>query len=134
VKYPIDAIQPGAKVKGTSVIELGSGNRPLDMFTYEKDGKEYVLASTFRFHHEKTPFGPSPYWTVRFERSLLSEESAVNENAVRRLSGLKPVTPKIQMIEAYHGVMQMDRVGDSQAAVLRSGENGAIDFELLPLP
>lgn len=134
VKYPIDALQPGAKVKGTSVLEIGSGNRPVDMFTYEKDGKEYILASTFRFHHEKKPFGPSPYWTVRFERSLLGEQEAVNEKALQRLAGGEPATPRVQMIEAYHGVMQMDRLGTSDAAVLRAGENGAIDFEVLPLP
>lgn len=45
VKYPLDDLQPGAKVKGTSVIELGSGNRPLHMFTYEKNGKSYVLST-----------------------------------------------------------------------------------------
>jgi hypothetical protein len=134
VKYPLDALQPGAKIKGTSMIELGSGNRPLDMFTYEKDGVEYVLANTFRFHHEKKPFGPSPYWTVRFERMLLAGDENVNEKAAVRLVGDKPATPKIQMIEAYNGVMQMDRVGKDSAAVLRAGEAGAIDFEILPLP
>jgi hypothetical protein len=134
VKYPLDSLQSGAKVKGTSVLEIGSGNRPLDMFTYEKDGKEYILASTFRFHHEKTPFGPSPYWTVRFERTLLAEQEAVNEKALQRLQGGKPATPRVQMIEGYHGVMQMDRLGKNDAAVLRAGENGAIDFEVLALP
>lgn len=134
VKYPLDSLQPGAKVKGTSVLEIGSGNRPLDMFTYEKDGKEYILASTFRFHHEKKPFGPSPYWTVRFERSLLAEQEAVNEKALQRLAGGEPSSPRVQMIEAYHGVMQMDRLGKTEAAVLRAGENGAIDLEVLPLP
>ena len=38
------------------------------------------------------------------------------------------------MIEAYNGVMQMDRLGADKAAVLRAGENGAIDFEVLALP
>ncbi|MEK6238944.1 MAG: hypothetical protein N2C14_29875, partial [Planctomycetales bacterium] len=42
VKYPLDAVSPGAKIKGTSVIELGSGNRPIDMIVYEKAGKPYV--------------------------------------------------------------------------------------------
>ncbi|MEM1296050.1 MAG: hypothetical protein AAGH89_11845, partial [Verrucomicrobiota bacterium] len=28
VKYPIDDLEPGAKIKGISMIELGSGNRP----------------------------------------------------------------------------------------------------------
>jgi hypothetical protein len=134
VKYPLDALQPGAKLKGTSVLEIGSGNRPLDMFTYEKDGTEYVLASTFRFHHEKKPFGPSPYWTVRFERSLLAEGEAVNEKALWRLAADKPATSRVKMIEAFHGVMQMDRAGKDQAAVLRAGEAGAIDLEVLPLP
>lgn len=134
VKYPLDALQPGAKVKGTSVLEIGSGNRPLDMFTYEKDGKEYILTNTFRFHHEKSPFGPSPYWTVRFERSLLDENEAVNEKALQRLASGQPASPRVQMIEAYSGVMHMDRVGTSDAAVLRVGENGVIDFEVLPLP
>jgi len=134
VKYPLDALQPGAKIKGTSMIELGSGNRPLDMFTYEKGGVEYVLANTFRFHHEKKPFGPSPYWTVRFERMLLAGDENVNEKATLRLAGDKPATPRIQFIDAYNGVMQMDRLGNDRAAVLRAGESGAIDFEVLPLP
>ena len=134
VKYPIDALQPGAKVKGMSVLELGSGNRPIDMFTYEKGGKEYILANTFRFHHEKKPFGPSPYWTVRFERSLLGENDAINEKALQRLTNGEPSTPRVEMIEAYHGAMQMDRVGTGDAAVLRVWENGVIDFEILALP
>ncbi len=135
VKYPLDALQPGAKLKGTSVLEIGGGNRPLDMFTYEKDGKEYILASTFRFHHEKKPFGPSPYWTVRFERSLLAEQEAVNEKALQRLKGSEPASPRVQMIEAYHGVMQMDRVGSDHAAVLRAtADKAVIDFEVLALP
>ncbi len=134
VKYPLDDIQPGAKVKGVSVIELGSGNRPLDMFVYQKDGKPYVLTNTFRFHHEKRPFGPSPYWTVKFEQSLLAENAEINEKAVRRLGkGSKPATPKIEMVEAYHGVMQMDRLDEKRALALRQGEDG-VSLEPLALP
>ncbi len=57
VKYAIDEIKPEATVKGTSILELGSGNQPRDMFVYEKDGKPYVLASTYRFHHQRAPSG-----------------------------------------------------------------------------
>ncbi len=133
VKYPLDAIQPGAKVKGTSVIELGSGNRPLDMFVYEKDGKSYVLSNTFRFHHSRKPFGPSPYWTVKFEQSLLLGEENINEKAVRRLKGYEPITKQIQMAENYHGVMQMDRLDKDRALVIRTTEAG-LNLEPLPLP
>lgn len=133
VKYPLDSLQPGAEVKGTSVIELGSGNRPIDMFVYEKDGKPFVLANTFRFHHERRPFGPSPYWTVKFDQSLLGENEAVNENAIRRLKGNEPSTDKISMVESFHGVMQMDKLGESQALALRKTDAG-ISLEVLALP
>lgn len=133
VKYPIDSLKPDAKVKGQSMIELGSGNRPLDMFLYQKGGKSYVLANTFRFHHERKPFGPSPYWTVKFEQSLLLGENKINEDAVRRLKGYEPITDRIQMVESFHGVMQMDRMGEDQALVIRTTENG-LDLESLPLP
>ena len=48
VKYAIDDLTPGGRVKGVSIIELGSGNTPQDMFTYEKAGKSYILMSTVR--------------------------------------------------------------------------------------
>ena len=135
VKYPLDSLQPDAVVKGSSVIELGSGNRPLDMFSYQKDGKSYVLSNTFRFHHKRKAFGPSPYWTVRFEQSLLMGDEQINKDAVRRLGGgYKPITDRIQMIEAYHGVAQMDRLDDSRALVLRTVEGGDFNLEPLPLP
>ncbi len=134
VKYPLDSLSPGAQVKGKSVLELGSGNRPLDMFTYVKDGKEYVLSNTFRFHHERRPFGPSPYWTVRFDRDLLDEEDDVNEKALFRLKGNEPATPKVVLVENYHGVRQMDRLGESEAVVLRETSDKKLELAILPLP
>lgn len=135
VKYPLDELTtPDAKVKGISVIELGSGNKPLDMFTYEKDGVEYVLANTLRFHHAKKPFGPSPYWTVRFERDLLNENQNVNENALWRLKGDQPATDRIKMVEAFHGVTQMDRIGMNQAVVLKEADGGQLDLDVAALP
>lgn len=133
VKYPIDALQPDANVKGTSIIELGSGNRPLDMFTYSKDGKEYVLSNTFRFHHARKPMGPSPYWTVKFERGMLDEEQKVNEKAVLRLSET-PEAKKITIVEAFHGVTQMDRLGEKDVVVLRENADKTLDLAVLALP
>lgn len=133
VKYPIDAVKPGAVVKGESMIELGSGNRPLDMFVYEKDGTPFVLANTFRFHHERRPISPGPYWTVRFEQELLNGTEKTNENAQPRLSGSKPATDRIQMVDAFHGVVHMDKLGDAHALVLRAVGEG-FDLEPLALP
>ncbi len=130
VKYPIDAIQPGAKIKGVSMIELGSGNRPLDMFAYEKNGKPRVLTNTFRFHHEKRPYGPSPHLAFRFDQDLLDGENSVNENATRRLKGKDPATDKIGIAEDFHGVVQMSRLDDKTALALR--ESGDLITIALP--
>lgn len=133
VKYPIDSLQPGAQVKGESVLELGSGNRPIDMFIYEKGGKSFVLANTFRFHHKRKPFGPSPYWTVKFEQGILAENKELNEKALRRLKGYEPATDRVEMVEAFHGVTQMDKLGNENAIVMRESETGT-SLEVLPLP
>lgn len=134
VKYPIESLQPGAKVKGISQIELGSGNRPLDMFAYNKSGtgEASVLTNTFRFHHEKRPFGPSPYWACRFDQDLLSAKET-NENAIRRLKGNQPASDKIQMAEPFHGVVQMDRLDNENAIALRETDSG-LELVTLALP
>ncbi len=133
VKYPLDALKPDAKVKGSSVLELGSGNRPIDMFTYEKNGKPYVLTNTFRFHHKRKAFGPSPYWTVKFEQGILAEKEKINEKALLRLKGYDPATDRVQMVEAFHGVRQMAQLGDDKALVLKEGKNG-LTLAALDLP
>jgi len=43
VKIPVSQLKPGEKIKGTTVAELGNGNRPLSMIVYSKGGKDYVL-------------------------------------------------------------------------------------------
>ena len=132
VKYPIDNIKSGAQVKGRSMIELGSGNRPIDMIVYKKDNKSYVLSNTYRF--KKNLFGPSKYWTVRFEQSLLGGEKKINKEAVRRLkSGFKPATPRITQVEKYHSVTQMDKLDAKHAVVLRETLDGP-QLEVLALP
>jgi hypothetical protein len=87
VKYPLADLQPGAKVKGTSVIELGNGNTPRDMFVYEKNGKQYILMNTFRMErmHKANPVGPSQYWAAKVDAGILTETEKVNEKAIRRV-------------------------------------------------
>ena len=38
-------LKPGAKVMGTTIAELGNGNRPIDMVVYNKDGRDFLLMS-----------------------------------------------------------------------------------------
>lgn len=134
VKYPIDDLKPGAKIKGISMIELGSGNRPLDMFAYQQGGKASVLANTYRFHHAKRPFGPSPYWAVRFDQDVLAANDKVNEKAFRRPTGKQAAVDTMEMVDAYHGVVQMDRLNDKTAIALRTAADKEFDLIKIPLP
>ena len=56
------------KVVGTTIAELGAGNRPLDMVVYKKDGKEFLLMSNTSRGVMKIPtagFGTAPPITAR---------------------------------------------------------------------
>ena len=39
----MDGLEDGAHVKGRTVAEFGSGNYPLDMVLYQKDGQDRLL-------------------------------------------------------------------------------------------
>jgi hypothetical protein len=45
VKIPVSDLKPGAKVSGVTIADLGSGNQPIDMVPYKKDGHEYILVA-----------------------------------------------------------------------------------------
>jgi hypothetical protein len=133
VKYPLDELKPNAKVKGISMVELGQGNQPQDMFLYEKDGHSYVLVNTLR--RFGSPFGPSKYWTARVDLDLLRQNDKTNEKATRRIDNqLQPLTDRIKMVEAYHGVVHMDRLDKDHALVLRENGDKGLSLEPLPLP
>ena len=48
VKIPVSDLKAGAQVKGVTISDLGSGNQPLDMVPYKKDGHEYILIANRR--------------------------------------------------------------------------------------
>lgn len=135
VKYSLDDLKSGGKVKGQSVIEIGSGNEPRDMFVYEKNGKKYILMSTYRFHHQRKPVGPSPYWAVRVDYDLLAENEKVNKNALVRVNrNYESITDRAQVMPGYHGVVHMDKLDGDRALIVRTDDKGRLDLAAVPLP
>jgi hypothetical protein len=49
VKIPVSDLKPGAQVKGVTIADLGSGNQPLDMVPYQKDGHNFILIANTSF-------------------------------------------------------------------------------------
>ena len=48
VHFSLDELKPGDHAMGRTVAELGSGNTPLDMVSYVRDGEEFLLVSNAR--------------------------------------------------------------------------------------
>jgi len=131
-KFKVTDIAKDSKIKGTSVVELGSGNRPIDMFTYEKDGKQWLITNTDRFHHEKRPLGPSQYWGVRVDMSYLTA-SKVNADAARRDVSKQTGPAGIEVVEALFYVRHVAKLNNREMVVLRDNK-GAMDLEVKELP
>ncbi|MEL6842834.1 MAG: hypothetical protein AAFP02_06425, partial [Bacteroidota bacterium] len=45
VSFPVSAIENGKHIKVKTLAEFGFGNMPIDIITYTKEGKEYILMS-----------------------------------------------------------------------------------------
>jgi hypothetical protein len=48
VKIPLSDLKPGAQIKPVTIADVGSGNQPLDMVPYQKNGRDYILISNSR--------------------------------------------------------------------------------------
>jgi len=137
VKYDLTDLKAGDKVKGQTVIELGNGNQPGDMFVYKKGGKDYILMSTYRNpkFHQTNPVGPSPYWVAKVDGELLKETVNVNTKAVARVkTRSQPLTDRAQVVPTFHGTMLMDQLDEQRALVIRTDDKGNRTLAALPLP
>jgi hypothetical protein len=118
VQFPLSQIQPGAKIKGKTVAELGNRNRPLDMIVYQKDGKDYLLLAN-------SSRGIMKISTDNIEK-FESIEAPVKDGGKKGLP--------YETIESWTGIDQLDRFDNQHAIVLRRGEGGAQNLEALALP
>jgi hypothetical protein len=141
VKYSLDdlAKTAGTRVKGESVIELGHGNTPQDMFVYEKGGKTFILINNNRaFMQKNNPVGPSPFWTAKVDFTILSESQKINKDALWRITpngkATEAKTDRAVIVPEYHGVMLMDKLDNERAAVIRTDDKGGFWLNILPLP
>ena len=100
VKFPVSALSPGAKFRGTTIAELGAGNRPIDMILYQKGGKEFLLMSNTSRGVMKIPTdgfaSASPITTP-----VTSETAGVAYETVRSMSGIQ----QLDKLDATHSLV-----------------------------
>jgi hypothetical protein len=114
VTIPMSDLKPGAKVKGSTIAELGAGNRPIDMVAYKKDNHEYIL--------------------------MANSARGVMKVTTDHLENYKPITAPsdiagtpYQTVAGLTGVIRLTSLDDSNALIL-TDSNGAMDLRSVPLP
>jgi hypothetical protein len=119
VKIPVSELKAGAKVKGTTVAELGNRNKPLDMVVYEKGGKTYILiANSSRGVMKVTTEGIDKIEPI--------------VKPVRGGTGTAGLT--YDKISDLKGVEQLAKLDDTHALVLVRGDGGALNLSTIDLP
>lgn len=132
-KFPLNDLKSGANVRGTSFIELGSRNRPLDMFTYEKGGSRWLVTHTQRSAADL--FGPSKFWGVRINMNYvaLNDAEKTNEKAAHRNTKQKSGPDGIEIVDALFGAVHVDKLDNDNVVVLREQEDKLVlDMAKLP--
>ncbi|MEO8259152.1 MAG: hypothetical protein ABI868_17535 [Acidobacteriota bacterium] len=100
VKFPVSALAPGAKYRGTTIAELGAGNRPIDMVLYKKNGKEFLLMSNTSRGVMKIPtqdFATAAPITT----PVTSETGGVAYEKVTAMTGIQ----QLDLLDATHSVV-----------------------------
>ena len=117
VRFPISDLKEGAKVRGTTVAELGNMNRPLDIVAYEKEGKSYLLIAN------------SARGVMKVSTENIEKQAAITEP----VRGGGTAGLKYDTVKDLKGVEQLDRLGDKQAVLLVKAEGG-LNLQTIALP
>jgi hypothetical protein len=133
VKFPVAEIKKGDKVKGTTVAELGNMNRPVDIIGYQKDGKDFALiANSARGVMKVSLDGVDKIEEIKAPvRGAQPERN--NEAATTKLVGGATAGLKYEVLKDLDGTMQLDKLNDTMAVVVRQTKNG-LSLQAVALP
>jgi hypothetical protein len=116
VRFSLDDLAAGKKVRGTTLAELGNHNKPLDMISYQKNGEDFLLMSN------------SARGVMKINTKDLGRDKGLTES-VKETAGQDYVT-----IGDLKDVVQMDRLNEKNAVVLMQAEGGPMTLLSVPLP
>jgi hypothetical protein len=116
VRFPIDSLKAGEKVRGTTVAELGNMNRPLDMVLYKKDGREFLLMSN------------NSRGVMKIPAADIASAAPITTPVETPTGGVAYET-----IASMQGIEQLDLL-DAQNSIVIARTNGALNLQVVPLP
>lgn len=118
VRFSLDSLQKGDKVRGTTVAELGNQNRPLDMIVYERDGKTYLLVTN----------------TARGVMKIDTADVAGQEELTEPVRGGGTAGVPFSKIDSLTGVVQLAKLGEAHGVILRETQDKGLALATIELP
>lgn len=118
VQIPLNQLEPGAKVMGKTIAELGNRNRPLDMITYHRGDTDYILMAN------------SSRGVMKINATNIDEAEKIEDRVPG--GGVKGLA--FQTVEPLQGVVQLDRFGEDHAVILEQSESGEHNLKTIVLP
>lgn len=115
VRFPVSELKQGAKLRGTTIAELGNRNRPLDIIAYEKDGKSFLLMAN------------SARGVMKVSTDNIEKQSAITTK-IDDTAGLGYET-----IKELTGVEHLDKLGNKHALLLVRTDGG-LNLKSIALP
>ena len=116
VRIALDSLS-GQKVVGTTIAELGNRNRPLDMFAYRKDGRDFLLMSN------------NARGVMKIPADTFGTAAAITEPVKTETGGVA-----YEKVASMTGIEQMDQLDAQHAIALARTSAGALNLSSAPLP
>ena len=119
VRLPIADLKAGDMVKGTTIVELGSRNRPLQMIAYGKDAQNLLINN-------------SVYGLIKIDARYLSESKSIDKLAAYRKSGVD--IKGLDLVKSPGKVTHMDKYDATRYVMLTADEAGVLSLHVADLP
>jgi len=117
VKFPVSSLKPGEKVRGTTIAELGAGNRPLDMILYKKNGRDFLLMSN------------NSRGVMKISTDGFASASAITAPVAAETAGVP-----YESIASMKGIEQLDLLDAQNSIVIARSDSGTLNLQIVPLP
>jgi len=118
VRFPVNKLKPGSKVRGTTVAELGNRNRPLDMIVYKQDGQRYLLMAN----------------SSRGVMKISTKDIGRPDGITQRVGGGGTAGQEFETIKNLKGVVQLDKLTDQRGVIVTQAEDGSLSLSTIDLP
>jgi hypothetical protein len=115
VRFPIGSLRQGEKLLGTTMMELGAGNQPIDMVVYQKAGRDYLLMANTR------------YGVLKIPTSQFASAPAITS----RIGGTQGT---FEPVAALPGVEQLDLLDAERTITVARAADGSRNLSTIALP